>query len=49
MSGPIEGNTIVSVMGTDIGTGFHTVLNVMIGDQECYLDGLEAYYEIGHR
>ncbi|XP_071784057.1 plexin-B-like isoform X2 [Asterias amurensis] len=48
LSGPIEGNTIVSVMGTDIGTGFHTVLNVMIGDQECHLDGLEAYYEIGH-
>ncbi|XP_071784052.1 plexin-A4-like isoform X2 [Asterias amurensis] len=49
LSGPIEGNTIVSVMGTDIGRGFHTVLNVMIGaDQECHLDGLEAYYEIGH-
>ncbi|XP_071784063.1 plexin-B-like [Asterias amurensis] len=48
LSGPIEGNTIVSVMGTDIGTGFHTVLNVTIGDQECHLDGLEAYYEIGH-
>ncbi|XP_071784059.1 plexin-B-like [Asterias amurensis] len=48
LSGPIEGNTIVSVIGTDIGRGFHTVLNVMIGDQECHLDGLEAYYETGH-
>ncbi|XP_071784060.1 plexin-B-like isoform X1 [Asterias amurensis] len=48
LSGPIEGNTIVSVIGTDIGRGFHTVLNVMIGDQECHLDGLETYYETGH-
>ncbi len=49
MTGPIEGNTIVSVMGTDIGRGFHTVLNVTIGAQECHLDGLESYYETGYR
>ena len=49
MSGPIEGNTIVSVIGTDIGREFNSIMNVMIGDQPCNHTGLQSDYVIGYR
>ncbi|XP_022111250.1 plexin-B-like isoform X2 [Acanthaster planci] len=47
LTGPIEGNTILAVMGTDIGRRFGDVVAVMVGNQPCDLDGLSSDYLIG--
>ncbi|XP_022105398.1 plexin-B-like isoform X2 [Acanthaster planci] len=47
LTGPIEGNTILAVMGTDIGRRFADVVAVMVGNQPCPLDGLSSDYLIG--
>ncbi|XP_038069308.1 plexin-A4-like [Patiria miniata] len=47
LTGPIEGNTVIDVMGTDIGRRFEDVVSVMVGDQPCDLYGLNSDYQIG--
>ncbi|XP_038069418.1 plexin-A4-like [Patiria miniata] len=47
LTGPIEGNTVIDVMGTDIGRRFEDVVSVMVGDQPCDLAGLNSDYQIG--
>ncbi|XP_022105028.1 plexin-B-like isoform X2 [Acanthaster planci] len=47
LTGPIEGNTILTVMGTDIGRRFGDVVAVMVGNQPCDLDGLSSNYVNG--
>ncbi|XP_022111692.1 plexin-B1-like, partial [Acanthaster planci] len=47
LTGPIEGNTILAVMGTDIGRRFNDVVAVMVGNQSCDLDGFSSDYVIG--
>ncbi|XP_022105400.1 plexin-B-like [Acanthaster planci] len=47
LTGPIQGNTILAVMGTDIGRRFGDVRAVMVGNQRCDLDGLDSDYVIG--
>ncbi|XP_038066957.1 plexin-B1-like [Patiria miniata] len=47
LTGPIEGNTVIDVMGTDIGRRFEDVVSVMVGDQPCDLAGLSSDYQLG--
>ncbi|XP_038069424.1 plexin-B-like [Patiria miniata] len=47
LTGPIEGNTVIDVMGTDIGRRFEDVVSVMVGNQPCDLAGLNSDYQIG--
>ncbi|XP_038069390.1 plexin-A4-like [Patiria miniata] len=47
LTGPIEGNTVIDVMGTDIGRRFEDVVSVMVGNQPCDLDGLSLDYQNG--
>ncbi|XP_038066354.1 plexin-A4-like [Patiria miniata] len=47
LTGPIEGNTVIDVMGTDIGRRLSDVVRVMVGDQPCDLAGLNSDYQIG--
>ncbi|XP_038069473.1 plexin-B1-like [Patiria miniata] len=47
LTGPIEGNTVIDVMGTDIGRKFEDVVSVMVGNQPCDLAGLNSDYQIG--
>ncbi|XP_038069442.1 plexin-B-like [Patiria miniata] len=47
LTGPIEGNTVIDVMGTDIGRRFEDVVSVMVGDQSCDLAGLSSNYQLG--
>ncbi|XP_071807388.1 plexin-A2-like [Asterias amurensis] len=47
-TGPLEGNTVIAVMGTNIGQQFQDVQSVMVGQQACDLTGLEAQYITGH-
>ncbi|XP_038061896.1 plexin-B-like [Patiria miniata] len=47
LTGPIEGNTVIDVMGTDIGLRFEDVVSVMVGNQSCDLAGLNSDYQIG--
>ncbi|XP_038061900.1 plexin-B-like [Patiria miniata] len=47
LTGPIEGNTVIDVMGTDIGRRFEDVVSVTVGDKPCDLAGLNSDYEIG--
>ncbi|XP_072026114.1 plexin-A4-like [Amphiura filiformis] len=46
-SGPNEGNTIISVMGTDLGLEFNDVVSVMVGDKDCDISGLSQEYMTG--
>ncbi|XP_038069358.1 plexin-B-like [Patiria miniata] len=46
-TGPNEGNTVIDVMGTDIGRRFGDVVRVMVGNQPCDLAGLNSDYQIG--
>ncbi|XP_038069507.1 plexin-B-like [Patiria miniata] len=46
-TGPIEGNTVIDVMGTDIGRRVSDVVSVMVGNQPCDLAGLNSDYQIG--
>ncbi|XP_038061689.1 plexin-B-like [Patiria miniata] len=45
--GPDEGNTIITVMGTNMGRRFSDVQEVSVGGQTCDLYGLESYYQTG--
>ncbi|XP_038069345.1 plexin-B1-like [Patiria miniata] len=47
LTGPIEGNTVIDVMGTDIGRRFEDVVSVMVGNRPCDLAGLNSDYQIG--
>ncbi|XP_022111248.1 plexin-B1-like [Acanthaster planci] len=47
LTGPIEGNTVLAVIGTDIGQRFADVLAVLVGNQPCDLDGLSSHYMTG--
>ncbi|XP_038066372.1 plexin-B-like [Patiria miniata] len=47
LTGPIEGNTVIDVMGTDIGRRFEDVVSVMVGNQPCDLAGLNSDYQTG--
>ncbi|XP_038061899.1 plexin-B-like [Patiria miniata] len=47
LTGPTEGNTVIDVMGTDIGRRFEDVVSVMVGNQPCDLAGLDSDYKIG--
>ncbi|XP_038069355.1 plexin-B-like [Patiria miniata] len=47
LTGPIEGNTVIDVMGTDIGRRSSDVVRVMVGDQPCDLAGLSSHYQLG--
>ncbi|XP_038069360.1 plexin-B-like [Patiria miniata] len=47
LTGPIEGNTVIDVMGTDIGRRFEDVVSVMVGNLPCDLAGLNSDYQIG--
>ncbi|XP_022105007.1 plexin-B1-like [Acanthaster planci] len=47
LAGPIEGSTVLTVIGTDIGRRFGDVMAVMVGSQPCDLDGLSSDYVIG--
>ncbi|XP_038066814.1 plexin-B1-like [Patiria miniata] len=47
LTGPIEGNTVIDVMGTDIGRRFKDVVSVMVGNRPCDLAGLNSDYQIG--
>ncbi|XP_072025087.1 plexin-A2-like [Amphiura filiformis] len=39
-SGPHEGNTIISVMGTDLGLEFDDIVSVTVGGKPCDISGL---------
>ncbi|XP_038067021.1 plexin-B1-like [Patiria miniata] len=47
LTGPIEGNTVIDVMGTDIGRRFEDVVSVTVGNQPCDLAGFNSDYQIG--
>ncbi|XP_033638684.1 plexin-A4-like [Asterias rubens] len=47
VSGPMEGNTVIKVIGTNIGQRFQDVRSVMVGQQPCDLTGLEDQYITG--
>nr|XP_054772214.1 plexin-A2-like [Lytechinus pictus] len=47
ISGPINGNTRLEIIGTDLGVAFNDVLNVTIGDLVCSLTDLDSYYQPG--
>ncbi|XP_038069389.1 plexin-B-like [Patiria miniata] len=47
LTGPIGGNTVIDVMGTDIGLRFSDVVSMMVGDQPCDLAGLSSDYQLG--
>ena len=47
--GPIEGNTLLTLTGMDLGQRFSDLQEVKVGGQICDLDGLEMYYETGAR
>ena len=49
LSGPIEGNTVLAVIGQDIGRRFEDVVEVRVGDQLCDLAGLASEYQTGKR
>ncbi|XP_038066431.1 plexin-A4-like [Patiria miniata] len=46
-TGPIEGNTVIEITGTNIGRRFEDVRSVMIGQQSCDLTGLGDQYITG--
>ncbi|XP_063968335.1 plexin-A4-like isoform X3 [Lytechinus pictus] len=47
ISGPINGNTRLEIIGTDLGVAFNDVLNVTIGDLACSLADMDSYYQPG--
>ncbi|XP_038054123.1 hepatocyte growth factor receptor-like [Patiria miniata] len=47
-SGPIEGNTVITLSGTDLGRRFGDVKST-VGGQVCDIVGLESNYSIGER
>ena len=49
LSGPIEGKTVLAVIGQDIGRRFEDVLEVSVGGQPCNLTGLDSEYRTGRR
>ncbi|XP_071500933.1 plexin-A4-like [Diadema antillarum] len=47
VSGPVEGNTRVEIMGTDIGVTFLDIANIIVAGVECNLSGMESFYDPG--
>ncbi|XP_022081092.1 hepatocyte growth factor receptor-like isoform X2 [Acanthaster planci] len=46
-SGPLEGNTVIEITGTNIGRHFQEIHSVIIGQKPCDLTGLEDHYVVG--
>ncbi|XP_071476429.1 plexin-A4-like [Diadema antillarum] len=46
-SGPLEGNTVVMLTGTDFGQEFSDITSVTIGDLPCSLEGMMEFYDPG--
>ncbi|XP_022100549.1 plexin-A2-like [Acanthaster planci] len=46
-SGPIEGNTVIAVFGTDLGRRFEDIDTVMVGNQPCDVAGFASLYSTG--
>nr|XP_054752392.1 plexin-A2-like [Lytechinus pictus] len=46
-SGPIEGNTVVMIFGTDIGQSFNELVRVSLGESDCDFEGFEESYDPG--
>ncbi|XP_072026499.1 plexin-A2-like [Amphiura filiformis] len=46
-SGPIQGNTLIDINGTDLGRGFDTIKSVMVAGRSCDLD--KDTYEMSQR
>lgn len=49
MSGPIEGNTLVEIFGSDLGQQFSDIDSIMLHQQLCDRTGLEESYQVGSR
>ncbi|XP_030856367.1 plexin-A4 isoform X2 [Strongylocentrotus purpuratus] len=49
MSGPIEGNTLVEIFGSDLGQKFSDIDSIMLHQQLCNRTGLEESYQVGSR
>ncbi|XP_030856005.1 plexin-B1 isoform X2 [Strongylocentrotus purpuratus] len=47
LSGPINGQTRLEIIGTDIGVVFDDVLQIFIQDLECDLNNMGEYYQPG--
>nr|XP_054772212.1 plexin-A1-like [Lytechinus pictus] len=47
ISGPINGNTRLEIIGTDLGVVFNDILQVTIGDLVCSLTDMDSYYQPG--
>ena len=48
-SGPYEGNTIITVTGSDLGQKFADILAITVGGETCSTEGSEEKYEAGIR
>ncbi|XP_041460479.1 plexin-A4-like isoform X2 [Lytechinus variegatus] len=49
MSGPIEGNTLVEIIGSDLGQSFSDIASIMLGQHSCNPAGLQESYRVGSR
>ncbi|XP_072046280.1 plexin-A2-like [Amphiura filiformis] len=47
-SGPFEGNTVVTVYGTDLGQQFSDILLVTVGGKACSTESLYDFYIVGN-
>ena len=48
-SGPVKGNTIITISGTDLGKEFTDIETIQVGTKDCHTSGLEEYYKPGIR
>ena len=48
-SGPIEGNTLLDINGTDLGRGFNTIESITVAGFACDLMAEEASYTMSER
>lgn len=48
-SGPIEGKTIVTISGTDIGQSIEDLVSVTLGESNCNFTDMKDSYDPGRR
>ncbi|XP_072180972.1 plexin-A4-like [Diadema setosum] len=47
VSGPVEGNTRVEIMGTDMGVTFSDIADITVAGVECNQSGMDSFYDPG--